>query len=271
MQAVISGTSIYGVLACTFYLASALTQYIGLKHKVASQQKIVKLTAALAIILHGAFSYQEIYTAAGINIGFFPMISLTSLAITSVVMLSSLRRPVENLLIVLLPFATFTVFLSLWQDGSYKPRSDIGSGIFFHIALSVIAYGLLTTAALQAALLSIGDYELKHRKLAVLRSMPPLQTMESLLFELITAGLCFLSLSIISGFIFLNNMALPGLIHHTSITLAAWMVFSILIWGRLKLGWRGSLASRWTLAGFGLLLLGYFGSKLVLELFLHRT
>jgi ABC-type uncharacterized transport system permease subunit len=131
---------------------------------------------------------------------------------------------------------------------------------------------LLAIAAFQAALLSIGDYELKNRKLAVLRRMPPLQTMESLLFELLWVGLIFLSFSIASGFIFLDDSAdnRGGLIHHTMITLIAWLVFATLLWGRYKLGWRGSLASRWALAGFGLLLIGYFGSKLVLEVILGR-
>jgi len=90
------------------------------------------------------------------------------------------------------------------------------------------------------------------------------------LFELLTAGLVFLSLSIVTGFIYLADLSQSGLVHHTFITMAAWIVFAVLIWGRYQLGWRGSLASRWTLAGFALLLLGYFGSKIVLEVILTR-
>ena len=270
MSAAISGATIYGVLASLLYLTSATVQFIGLKRQIPSKRAIVITTAVMAVMLHSIFSYQDIYTADGINIGTFPMASLTSLAVAAIIVASSIRRPVENLLIVLLPFATLTVLLSLWQEGSYTPRTNISGGIFVHIALSVVAYGLLTIAAFQAALLSFGDYEMKHRKLAALRHMPALQTMESLLFELIWAGLIFLSLSIATGFVFIDDVASPGLIHHTVITFAAWIVFTILLWGRYRLGWRGSQASRWTLAGFGLLLIGYFGSKVVLELMLGR-
>ena len=105
--------------------------------------------------------------------------------------------------------------------------------------------------------------------MTTLRYLPSLQTMESLLFELLWAGLVFLSLSILSGFIFFEQMS-RGLIHHTSITLIAWVVFSILLWGRYRMGWRGATASRWTLSGFALLLVGYFGSKLVMEIFLAQ-
>ncbi len=265
-----SGTIIPGTLACLLYMLSASIQYVGLQRKIDSKRFIVIASALLAIILHAVFSYKQIDTPAGINIGIFPMASLTSLAISAIVVASSLRRPVENLLIVLLPFATLTVLLSLWQEGNYTPRTDITMGILLHIALSVIAYSLLAIAAFQAALLSFGDYELKHRNLAVLQRMPPLQTMESLLFELLTAGLVFLSLSIVTGFIYLADLSQSGLVHHTFITMAAWIVFAVLIWGRYQLGWRGSLASRWTLAGFALLLLGYFGSKIVLEVILTR-
>ncbi|HIG41767.1 MAG TPA: hypothetical protein EYQ14_14705 [Gammaproteobacteria bacterium] len=273
MNVVISGAVISGSLACIMYLLSAAVQMTSLREEVNSKRSIVIVTAIIAIILHGIFTYQEIYTPAGINIGIYPMASLTSLAIATIVVASSLRRPVGNLLIILLPFATLTVLLSLLQEGSYAPRTDITDGIFVHIALSVVAYSLLAIAAFQAALLSLGDYELKHRNLAVLRRMPPLQTMESLLFELIWVGLIFLSLSILTGFTFFGDSdgGRAGLIHHTIITLTAWVVFAVLLWGRYRLGWRGSLASRWTLAGFGLLLIGYFGSKLVLELVLGRV
>jgi ABC-type uncharacterized transport system permease subunit len=77
-----------------------------------------------------------------------------------------------------------------------------------------------------------------------------------------------LTSSIITGFVFLDDFSVGGLIHHTVITCAAWIVFAILIWGRYRLGWRGAIASRWTLSGFALLLTGYFGSKMVMELIL---
>ena len=260
-----------GSLACTLYLISASVQYIGLTRALSARRLVVVGAATAAIVLHGLFCYQAIYTSAGINIGFYPMTSLTSLAIAAILVVSSMRRPVENLFIVLFLFAIFSILLALWQDGAYTPRTDISATMLLHIALSVIAYSILAIAAFQAGLLSIGDYKLKHRNLTVLKRMPPLQTMESLLFELIWSGLVFLSLSICSGFVYLGKIAVPGLIHHTVITLAAWAVFSILLWGRYKLGWRGAVASRWTLAGFMLLLLGYFGSKIVLELFLERA
>lgn len=263
---------ITGSLACSLYILSAAIQLFGTSPEKPQRRTLVVITALFAVALHGFFSYQEIYTGGGINIGIYPMAALTSLAIVVIVLASSLRRPVDNLFVLIFPFATLTVLLAVFKEGAYAPRADLSGGIVTHILLSVAAYGLLTVAAFQAALLSFGDYELKHRNLGVLKRLPPLQTMESLMFELITFGLIFLSLSIATGFVYFDSgLSQDGLIHHTVITLAAWAVFATLLWGRFQLGWRGAVASRWTIAGFALLVLGYFGSKLVLEVILGRA
>lgn len=260
--------TIFGILACLVYLASMGTQIASFRRPIQARHTVVCLTGGIAVVLHGLFSLQLIATDAGINLGIAPMASLITLIISAIVVISSLRRPIDNLVIGIFPLAMLAIIVGLTLEETYTPRRDLGAGIISHIVLSVVAYGLLGIAALQAILLSFGDYELKNRKFSLVRHLPPLQTMEALLFELLWTGLIFLTLSIASGFIFLGDIQSPGLIHHTVITLIAWAVFAVLLWGRHQLGWRGATASRWTLSGFGLLLLGYFGSKLVLEIIL---
>ncbi len=260
-----------GVIAIVLYLVSTGIQFLSLSRDIPRVKSIVNSLASIAVLCHGVTVYMDLYGAAGINLGIYPMLSLMAASIAAIILASSFRRPLANLFIAIFPLAAISLLLELFVQGASNPRSDITPGILSHIVLSVVAYSLLTIAALQAALLSFGDYEMKHRNLGVLQQLPPLQTMEALLFETLWVGLVFLSLSIISGFVFLVNIDGPGLIHHTVITLAAWLVFAVLLWGRYRLGWRGSIASRWALAGFGLLALGYFGSKLVLEIILERV
>ena len=260
-----------GVIAIVLYLVSTGIQFLSLSRDIARVKSIVNTLASIAVLCHGVTVYMDLYGTAGINLGIYPMLSLMAVSIATIVLASSFRRPLANLFIAIFPLAAISLLLELFVQGSTNPRSDITPGILSHIVLSVVAYSLLTIAALQAALLSFGDYEMKHRNLGVLQRLPPLQTMEALLFEALWVGLVFLSLSITSGFVFLEDIHGPGLIHHTVITLAAWLVFAVLLWGRYRLGWRGSIASRWALAGFGLLALGYFGSKLVLEIILERV
>ena len=94
--------------------------------------------------------------------------------------------------------------------------------------------------------------------------------MESLLFEMIAAGFILLTLALISGFAFLQNMFAQHLVHKTVLSTLAWLVFGGLLLGRFRYGWRGRTAIIWTLSGFVILILAYFGSKAVLELMLLR-
>ncbi len=92
--------------------------------------------------------------------------------------------------------------------------------------------------------------------------------MESLLFHVIWAGQITLTVSILSGFVFIQDMFAQSLVHKTALSIVAWLIYSVLLFGRHQQGWRGSYAIRWTLAGFCTLMMAYFGSKLVIELIL---
>ena len=167
----------------------------------------VKLLGAIAIIFHGFTAYNGFINTSGYDLGFYPMLSLMSLSIGAIVLISSLRRPVNNLFVFVFPLAISTILLQIFLKGDYTPLQDITGGVFSHIALSFIAYSLLTIAAAQALLLSFGDNMLRHHQLAILRNLPPLETMEHLMFEMIWTGLVFLTLSIGSGFFFLSDFS----------------------------------------------------------------
>jgi ABC-type uncharacterized transport system permease subunit len=140
-----------------------------------------------------------------------------------------------------------------------------------HILISLIAYSMLTIAAVQAVVLAVQDRQLhNHRPGGMMRALPPLQWMEHLLFQLIAVGFVLLTLALGTGFVFLQDIFAQHLVHKTVLSIAAWLVFAVLLWGRARFGWRGRTAIRWTLGGFFALMLAYFGSKLVLELVLHR-
>jgi ABC-type uncharacterized transport system permease subunit len=51
----------------------------------------------------------------------------------------------------------------------------------------------------------------------------------------------------------------------------SWGLFGALLAGRRWRGWRGRTALRFFLGGFVALLLGYVGSRFVLEVVLHRA
>jgi len=222
-----------------------------------------------ATILHALLVYQGLVIASGLNLSFFIALSFTSWVAAGLILLSALRQPIENLGIAVFPFASASMLLQDYNAGGGVVLTTVTSGLELHILISVISYSLLTLAALQAILLAMQNKQLRNRHPGgFIRALPPLETMEQMLFRLIAIGYVMLSLSLLSGVPYAQNLLEQHLVHKTVLSVTAWIVFAILLWGRWRFGWRGRTAVRWTLSGFVVLMLAYFGSKLVLELIL---
>jgi ABC-type uncharacterized transport system permease subunit len=234
-------------------------------------KRVALFGGLLALSLHAVALFAALHTPTGLNVGFFNMLSLTTWLIAAVVVVSAFRHPLENLGIVLLPLAAVGLAL---QELFPSPASQIthtDPGLDIHILLSIASYSVLAIAAVQSLLLALQDHQLRNRKPGgFIRALPPLETMERLLFRMIGIGYLLLSLALISGAHYFEDIFAQHMVHKTILSIAAWVVFAILLWGRWRFGWRGRIAIRWTLSGFAILMLAYFGSKLVKELILHH-
>lgn len=228
------------------------------------------LVGFAALLLHGYLLYSSLHTMHGINFSFFVAVSFASWVVALLYLLSALRKPVESLGMVLLPIAAITLILEWFFPGLHLMPPHANWELRAHVISSILAYSVLAMAAVQAVLLAIQEYHLrKHHPGGFIRSLPPLQTMESLMFEMILIGFVLLTLALASGFVFLENMFSQHLVHKTLLSTLAWLAFAVLLWGRYHYGWRGRTAIRWTLMGFIVLVLAYFGSKAVVELILQ--
>ncbi len=267
-------TSLPIFFAVILYFAAGLIlslRLFGARSERTPPRALAIALSFLAAAFHAATLFQGLVTDSGINLSFFNAVSLVAWVVVLLLSVSALGKPIENLGIALLPIAAVTILLA-WRFPAVHlldPASAIGLQI--HVLISLLAYSLLTLATLQAILLAIQDYHLrKHHPGGFVRALPPLQTMESLLFEMISLGFILLSAALISGFHFLEDMFQQNLAHKTILSILAWIAFGVLLWGRYRFGWRGRVAIRWTLIGFATLMLAYFGSKAVLELVLKR-
>ncbi|MGH8397117.1 MAG: cytochrome C assembly family protein [Gammaproteobacteria bacterium] len=227
--------------------------------------------AVAAVLLHTLLLYALIFTPHSLDMGFFNSASLVGWLIALIALITLLKPHFENLGVVLFPLAGVSILLAELFPSDRLMVIESSWPLDVHIVLSLISYSLFAVAVLQAILIAIQEYRLRQRVPGgIWSSLPPLQNMERFLFQLISAGFILLTLALCAGLIFVHNLAAQHLIHKTVLSVLAWIVFAILLWGRWRYGWRGRTAIRWTLGGFVVLALAYFGDKLILELILGR-
>ncbi len=230
------------------------------------------MTWVSALVVHALSLSTLVFTDSGMDLGIFRALSTVGWLTAGLLLATCFGRASISIGLIVLPLAGITAVLGgTLPEVSFIPEGG-NKGLEIHIFISLLAYSMLTLATLQALLLSYQSNHLhNHHPGGVLRILPPLQEMEHLLFQLLTAGFLLLSVALITGFIFLDNIFAQHLVHKTVLSIIAWFAYGILIWGHLQFGWRGKLAVRYTLIGFVLLMMAYFGSKFVLELLLQRS
>ncbi|MBI3546223.1 MAG: cytochrome c biogenesis protein CcsA [Gammaproteobacteria bacterium] len=268
--------SAMNLLALALYLSvgGLLLLHLARGKVVAGISKIGILALGLgAVMLHAGLLYTGLWQAHGLNLALTPAFSLVAWVVAILYLTVSLSRPVDNLGILIMPVAGLMLLLEwLWPGRMTLPLTSGLQAV--HIVISILAYSLLSLATVQSLMLLIQERHL-HSKHAggFIRALPPMQTMESLMFQMLGFGFALLTLTLISGGFF--SEALFGqplkFTHHMILAIMAWIVYAILLLGRWQLGWRGHTAVRWTLGGFVLLVLAYFGSKFVLEIILGRA
>jgi len=234
--------------------------------------KFSMLCAWLGALAHGGFIAVDIINKQGLDFSFFSIANFIALIIVFFLLLAALTKSVEKLGILLFPSAALFLLLHTLFPSDAPAMTDLSFEMLAHILTSISAFSLLAIAAVQALLLTLQNYYLKnHITGKFLQSLVSLQAMEALLFQMISVGVGFLSISLLSGFVFIDDLFAQHLVHKTILSLLAWVIFSCLLLGKKYYGWRGKTAITWTLYGFLSLVLAYFGSKLVLELILDRV
>jgi ABC-type uncharacterized transport system permease subunit len=224
-----------------------------------------------AVILHAVYLYQGMIYVDGINLGFFNMLSLLGWVIATMLVLGAIFEPVLTLGIVMFPGAALTLLLMIIFPSDNTIALQGGWPMKVHVLSSILAYSLFALAAVQVALLYMQNRALRRHKIAgFIRSLPPLQTMEALLFQMISVGFIILSFSLLTGAIYITDMFAQHLVHKTVLSLISWLVFGTLLWGRWKFGWRSNKAFAWTMGGFIVLGLAYPVTKFILEVILNR-
>ncbi|MGH8727304.1 MAG: cytochrome C assembly family protein [Burkholderiales bacterium] len=225
------------------------------------------------IILHAALLYRAISTPAGFDLGLANSFSAIAWMTAFTYWVSAFWYPLDSLKRGIAVLAAVGALVPLLMP-SHAPIPMSGFFAFkAHLVIAMLAYGLFTVAALQALVMTIAERRLHgHEMTASMQELPPLLTMERLLFKIIAVGFVLLTLTLLSGMVFSEELFGRPLsfTHKVVFAIASWLIFAVLLAGRFVYGWRGKTALRWVWTGFVALILAYLGSKFVLEIVLAR-
>ena len=283
MQAISANQYLPGTAALLLYLTSAAVLWLRATARQSTPDQqgpqsepngltrhhavMVSALALLAAAAHALSLMGTAFDAGALNFSFFNSLSVTAWFTVILLLLVSIGRPVLSLGLIVFPIAAVVVGCALVF--ARQNALSVEPELQWHVLISVIAYALLTMAAVQSILVALQDRRLRaHRTGGLLNALPSLKLMEQVLLQLLIASFLLLLLALITGFIFLDDLFAQRLVHKTILSILAVVLLAILLIGHFRFGWRGQKAARMTLGAYFALLLGYFGSKFVKELLL---
>ena len=260
----------YAVLAAYLWRAIPRSAAAGSATRRANP---VQLLMVAPLALHAAVLAQSMLRPDGLYLGVGNAVSIIIALAVAIYGISSLFYRLDALnLLVLAAAAVLSLLPLLWPP--VKPLTNTHLIAFkAHLLIALMAYSLFTIASLHVLLMALVERRLHaHAVSPFLQALPPLLTMETLLFRIIAAGFVLLTLTLASGIVFSEELFGTPLqvTHKTVFGVLSWLIFGALLAGRAIYGWRGRIAMRWTLAGFLSLVLAYIGSRFVLEIILLR-
>jgi ABC-type uncharacterized transport system permease subunit len=262
------------ILATILFLLYAASAWAMLRTvKQPRLEPVAWILILVAIIGHSDVIMLMMRLNGRFSIGLLEATSLLGWTLAVLACLISIDKHNRVLGATLMASAAVGAALGTGLGGVGRSYAEATAGweLTAHILLSMAAAALLFAAAVTGILLVILDRRLRTRRIADLSSaLPPLDALEKLMFRLIAAGFGFLTMALLTGFVFVTNLFTQNLVQKTVLSLIAWLIFGVLLIGRLRFGWRGRSAVRWTLSGFGILAVAYFGVKFVLEYLFGR-
>ncbi|MFM2478951.1 inner membrane protein YpjD [Celerinatantimonas sp. MCCC 1A17872] len=250
--------------AIVFYLIASYACGKSLLSQEAKKRRSVLICATFALILHGVWVSQHMLLTNGQDLSIVNVAVLLCLLLSLSVTMGCSRFQLWIMLPVVYIASVITLLLAHFIRTPYILHLGIYPQVMVHIGFALVAFTVMMIAALFALQLGYLDYSLKrHRPHALKLSMPPLIKIENQLVALIQIGMVLLTISLITGFVFLSHIFDNNQVHKAILAVIAWFVYLLLLLGHRYWGWRGRTIGVLTLLGAILLILSYFGSRLL--------
>jgi ABC-type uncharacterized transport system permease subunit len=204
-----------------------------------------------------------------VRFGFAPALSITAWLLLTVYLVESRLYPQLRARWPLAALGALTVLLALLFPGTAYPTLK-SPWLPLHWALGIASYGLIGAAVVHAWMMQRAERAMRSGSSS--ESSMPLLMLERLTFRFVGAGFALLTATLVAGGLFAEAFRHAWVWDHKTVfSVLSWFIVGVLLWGRWRLGWRGRMAARMLYLGAGFLLLGYVGSRFVIEVVLQRA
>lgn len=261
------------LVPASFYLALTVLSRNPARSQQDKPHKGLQLILSIALFSHAFVLGNAMFGDGGLRFGLVIALSLSLWLAMLIYALENLITPLHQLLTYSAPIAAVFAFLPALFDGHPQLVNTDSWAFRAHIVVAMLAYSLFTLAVFHGLLLATAERSFHAAKFNPHKNLPPLLSLERLLFRLIGTAFVFLTLTVGSGLVFSEEIfGKPFTFSHKAFFgIASWLLFAGLLVGRRLYGWRGKLATRWLLSGFLCLMLAYAGTRFVLEVLLQRS
>lgn len=251
------------ILCILLYLLASLLQVRGLMGHVTHVRPLLIGVGFCAISLHGYLLHHWIDQSTMQNLSLVNMLSFVLWLICLATIIVIWRYPLQNLGLIMFPLAAISLVLPRIFSTPYLVQASANPQQLIHILSAAAAFSVLSLACVQAILLRVQDGMLRRNYSGYfIQRLPPLETMEKLLFQMVWLGFILLSFVMLSSFYFFQSVAFHPLLGKTVLVVISWLLFAILLGGRYFFGWRGRKITYQTFCAVLLLVFIYIGSNL---------
>ncbi|PIJ50529.1 hypothetical protein BL250_08170 [Erwinia sp. OLTSP20] len=255
---------VFAIVALFAYSTSLALIIPTLLRKNSGWRRLAIISAILALICHAVALEQRIFAFGnGQNLSLLNIGSLVSLLICAIMTIVASRNRGWLLLPIVYSFALINLAFATFVPNAFITHLETTPGMMVHIGLALFAYATLIIAALYALQLAWIDYQLKNKRLAFSSDIPPLMSIERKMFHITQVGVVLLTLVLCTGLFYMHNLFNRENVDKAVLSILAWFVYVVLLWGHYHEGWRGRRVVWFNCSGAFLLTMAYFGSRML--------
>jgi cytochrome c-type biogenesis protein CcsB len=256
--------------AAGFYLAATIAALMGVAVRRDFPQRLLLWLLGGGLVLHVVSIAMRAYLVGHLPVANFGEgLSLLAALLVGLFLAVQLRGPLLALAAVIMPLAFGLTLAASVVKGGAQPLPDMlrSTWLPVHVLLALLGDAVFAIASAASVLYLVQERRLKrHSGRGVLHGLPSLERLDSLSHSCLKWGLILLTLGMVTGIVWAHEsawnttwMADPKVLFTTVV----WVLYVVLLQGRMTAGWQGHWAAQLTIMGFAVIVVSFFGVNIV--------